>query len=105
GALLVVSFRPEYQAAWMQKSYYQQLPLLPLGPEASTELLRDLLGTDPSLAGLADRIRKRAGGNPFFIEEVVQVLAEAGSLAGARGAYRLARPSAELKLPATIQAV
>jgi predicted ATPase len=89
----------------MQKSYYQQLPLLPLGPEAIMELLRDLLGTDPSLAGLGDRIRKRTGGNAFFIEEVVQVLAEAGNLAGARGAYRLARPSAELKLPATVQAV
>jgi len=45
--LLLVNFRPEYHAAWMQKSYYQQLPLLPLGPEAITELLRDVLGTDP----------------------------------------------------------
>jgi predicted ATPase/DNA-binding IscR family transcriptional regulator len=103
--LLLVNFRPEYHAAWMQKSYYQQLPLLPLGPEAIAELLRDLLGTDPSLAGLGDRIRKRTGGNPFFIEEVVQALAEAGSLAGARGAYRLARPATELTLPATVQAV
>jgi class 3 adenylate cyclase/predicted ATPase/DNA-binding IscR family transcriptional regulator len=103
--LLVVNFRPEYHAAWMQKSYYQQLPLLPLGPEAITELLRDLLGTDSSLAGLGDRIRRRTGGNPFFIEEVVQALAEAGSLTGARGAYQLARPSAELTLPATVQAV
>jgi predicted ATPase len=89
----------------MQRSYYQQLPLLPLGPEAITELLRDLLGTDPSLAGLGDRIRKRTGGNPFFIEEVVQALAEAGTLAGPRGAYRLTRPSAELALPATVQAL
>jgi predicted ATPase len=104
-ALIVVNFRPEYHAAWMQKSYYHQLPLLPLGPEAITELLRDLLGTDPSLAGLGDRIRKRTGGNPFFIGEVVQALAEAGTLAGPRGAYRLTRPSAELALPATVQAV
>jgi predicted ATPase len=104
-ALMVVNFRPEYHAGWMQRSYYQQLPLLPLRPEAIMELLRELLGADPSLAGLGDRIRKRTGGNPFFIEEVVQALAEAGGLAGARGAYRLARPSAELTLPATVQAV
>jgi predicted ATPase len=103
--LLLVNFRPDYHAAWMQRSYYQQLPLLPLGPEAITELLQDLLGLDPSLEGLGDRIRKRTGGNPFFIEEVVQALAEAGSLAGARGAYRLAGSSAELTLPATVQAV
>ena len=63
--LVLVDFRPEYHAAWMQRSYYQQLPLLPLGPEAISELLRDLLGTDPSLAGLGDRNRGTdAEGNP-----------------------------------------
>jgi predicted ATPase len=89
----------------MQKSYYQQLPLLPLGPGTIAELLRDLLGMDPSLATLADRIQERTGGNPFFIEEVVQALAETGSLEGTKGAYRLVRPAAELRLPPTVQAV
>jgi class 3 adenylate cyclase len=103
--LVLVNFRPEYHATWMQKSYYQQLPLLPLGPEGIADLLRDLLGGDPSLAGLGDRIRERTGGNPFFIEEVVQALAETESLAGAKGAYRLVRPAGELRLPATVEAV
>jgi class 3 adenylate cyclase/predicted ATPase len=103
--LLVVNFRPEYHGRWMQKSYYQQLPLLPLGPVAIDELLHDLLGADPSLAKLPARIRERTGGNPFFIEETVQGLAETGSLEGARGAYRLVRPAAALTLPATVQAV
>jgi predicted ATPase len=35
----------------------------------------------------------------------VQALAETGGLEGARGAYRLMRPAAELRLPATVQAV
>ena len=95
--LALVNFRPEYHAAWMQKSYYQQLPLLPLGPEAIAELLRDLLGGDPSLGSLGERIRERTGGNPFFIEEVVEALAETGSLQGAKGAYRLVRPATELR--------
>ena len=103
--LIVVNFRPEYHAGWMQRSYYQQLPLLPLGPEAIAELLRDLLGTDPSVASLGSRIRERTSGIPFFIEEIVQSLAEAGSLEGKKGAYRLVRPVAELALPTTVQAV
>ncbi len=103
--LLVVNFRPEYHAGWMQRSYYQQMPLLPLGPEALTELLQDLLGADPSLAGLGDRIRERTGGNPFFIEEVVQALVETGSLVGARGAYRLVTPVETVAIPASVQAV
>src|SRR2546426_299660 len=103
--LVVVSFRPEYQAEWMRRSYYQRLALLPLGPVAIAELLADLLGTHPSLAGLGERIRTRTGGNPFFIEEIVQALVEAGSLAGTKGAYRLVRPVAELTLPTTVQTV
>jgi class 3 adenylate cyclase/predicted ATPase len=103
--LVLVNFRPEYHAAWMQKSYYQQLPLLPLGPGAIADLLRDLLGGDPSVTTLGDRIRERTGGNPFFIEETVAALAETGDLGGAKGAYRLVLPAAELRLPATVQAV
>jgi adenylate cyclase len=103
--LLVVNFRPEFHAGWMQKSYYQQIPLLPLPAKAVGELLRELLGTDPSLARLSSRIRERTGGNPFFIEEIVQALAESGRLVGSKGAYRLVQSAIDLVLPATIQAV
>src|SRR5262245_16206100 len=103
--LLLVTFRPEYHAGWMQKSHYQQLPLLPLGAEASSELLRGLLGSDPSLAGLTERIAERTAGNPFFAEEMVQALAEAGSLDGSKGAYRLRAPVETLVLPVSVQVV
>ncbi len=104
-SLLVVNFRPEYRAGWMQKSYYQQLPLRPLTAEGVGEMLRDLLGADPSLGSLAATIRERTGGTPFFIEEMVQTLAEDGSLIGTTGSYHLTRPVANLALPATVQAV
>jgi class 3 adenylate cyclase/tetratricopeptide (TPR) repeat protein len=103
--LLLVTFRPEYQASWMQLSYYQQLPLQPLDPEAIRALLRDQLGEDPSVAALPEIIHAHTKGNPFFIEEVVQSLVEAGHLAGGRGAYRLAAPVEALQVPATVQAV
>jgi adenylate cyclase len=103
--LLLVNFRPEYRAGWMQRSTYQQLSLLPLGAEAVRELLRETLGSDPSLAGLADRLFTHTAGNPFFVEEGVRSLAEAGYLEGAAGHYRLARPVDEFAIPATVQAV
>jgi adenylate cyclase len=104
-SLLVVNFRPEYHADWMQKSWYHQLALSPLGPEAIRELLDDLLGADPSIDGLAEAIHARTGGNPFFTEEVVQTLIEAGHLEGSRGVYRLVTPVEELAVPATVQSV
>ena len=103
--LVLLNFRPEYHAAWMQRSYYQQLPLLPLGPEAIKELFADLLGSDSSLHHLRELVRERTGGNPFFIEEIVQSLIETGVVAGSRGAYQLVRPAEEVGLPATVQSV
>jgi class 3 adenylate cyclase len=103
--LWLVNFRPEYHADWMGRSFYRQLRLLPLGPDAIAELVADLLGRDPSLAGLAEKIYERTRGNPFFVEEVVLSLVEDGALQGRRGAYRLAGPIAALGIPGTVQAV
>ena len=101
--LLIVNFRPEYRAAWMQKSWYQQLALLPLGADAIRELLADLLGNDPSLRGLATSIHARTAGNPFFTEEVVQSLVENGHLQGTKGSYRLVTPVERLEVPTRVQ--
>jgi class 3 adenylate cyclase/tetratricopeptide (TPR) repeat protein len=103
--LVLVNFRPEYHATWMQRSYYQQLPLLPLGPDAIRELFADLLGTDSSLRRLTELIRERTGGNPFFIEEIVQSLQETRALVGTRGAYRLDKPLEDIGVPASVQSV
>jgi tetratricopeptide (TPR) repeat protein len=103
--LLLVNFRPEYRADWMQKSWYHQLPLAPLGPEAIRELLLDLLGSDPSTAGLADSIHARTAGNPFFTEEVVRSLVESEHLEGTRGRYRLVTPIERLQVPTRVQPI
>jgi class 3 adenylate cyclase/tetratricopeptide (TPR) repeat protein len=103
--LLLVNFRPEYHAPWMQKSYYHQLPVSPLAPEATRELVGDLLGKHPSLVALGDAIHAHTAGNPFFIEEVVQSLIESGHLSGTRGSYRLATPVEKLQVPGTVQSV
>jgi class 3 adenylate cyclase/tetratricopeptide (TPR) repeat protein len=104
-SLTIVNFRPEYRASWMSKPYYRQIALTPLGPEAIEEMLADLLGSDPSLAGLPELVRERTAGNPFFIEEVVQSLVEAGNLVGEHGGYTLARPVEDAAVPASVQTV
>jgi class 3 adenylate cyclase/tetratricopeptide (TPR) repeat protein len=104
-ALVLVNFRPEYQAPWMGRSYYHQLPLAPLGPDAIRELLDALLGKDRSIAGLAEMIHTRTGGNPFFTEEVVQNLIESGKLQGSKGAYHLITPVDKLEVPSSVHAL
>ena len=104
-SLLLLNFRPEYRAQWMQNSWYRQVPLAPLGREAVAALLASLLGDDAGLAPLLDLVNLRTAGNPFFIEEIAQSLIESGQLIGSKGAYRLVTQIEHLEVPATVQAV
>ncbi|RLA53213.1 MAG: guanylate cyclase [Gammaproteobacteria bacterium] len=104
-SLLLLNFRPEYHAQWMQKSWYRQIPLMALGAEDISDMLSEQLGHDPSLASLADLVHGQTGGNPFFAEEIAQSLIESGRLKGTWGAYRLTTPVEHLVVPATVQAV
>jgi class 3 adenylate cyclase len=103
--LAIVNFRPEYTPPAAAPPDYHEISLQPLGPADTRELLRDLAGEDPSLDGLAELIHERSAGNPFFVEEIVRSLAEAGNLEGERGAYRLAQPVEDAGVPASVQTV
>jgi class 3 adenylate cyclase/tetratricopeptide (TPR) repeat protein len=103
--LLLVNYRPEYTHGWGGKTYYTQLRLDPLPTERAEELLRVLLGDDPGLTPLKQRLVERTEGNPFFLEESVRTLVETGVLEGERGTYRLAKPLQSIQVPATVQAV
>jgi len=104
-SLLLLNFRPEYRAEWMQKSWYRQIPLTPLDERASGELLASLLGNDSSIGALTRPIHARTGGNPFFIEEVAQNLLETGHLEGERGSYRLVTAIEHLDVPSNVKSV
>ena len=103
--LLLVNYRPEYQHGWGSKTYYRQLRIDPLPPESAEELLKALLGNDAGLQPLKRLLIERTEGNPFFLEESVRTLVETKVLTGERGAYRLAKASQALQIPATAQAI
>jgi adenylate cyclase len=104
-SLVLLNFRPEYHAPWMQRAHYQQVALTPLSPDAIAELLDELIGKHESTQRLPERIHQLTAGNPFFAEEVVQSLIESGQLEGSRGAYRLTQPVENLNVPPSVQAV
>lgn len=103
--LLLVNYRSEYQPVWSHKHSCIQLRLDPLGEIDAQGLLATLLGGDPTLGPLKELILKKTEGNPFFIEEVVQTLAEEKALRGEPGHFRIERTPAALQIPTTVQAV
>ena len=103
--LLVVNYRPEYRDEWRSRPNYCELRLDPLPTESVTELVQALLGSDPGLPTLKSYLLEQAGGNPFFVEEIVRALVDTGVLDGVRGNYRLATPFSSIAVPPTVRAV
>ncbi|HVA68903.1 MAG TPA: hypothetical protein VNF45_06290 [Candidatus Binataceae bacterium] len=122
--LLLVNYRPEYSHQWNSKTYYTQLRLDPLGKDSADEMLSALLsmplarsaagegkrGDEPragegaDLAALKRLIIEKTEGNPFFMEETVQVLIDEGALVR-NDIVKLTKPLAELKMPPTVQGI
>jgi tetratricopeptide (TPR) repeat protein len=100
--LLIVTQRPE--GGWTDRGLIR-LDLLPLDGTASVELLDRLMGGDVTLLSLKKRILAQAQGNPLFLEELVQALAEAKSLEGEPGKYRVSKPAGRIDIPQTIHSV
>jgi predicted ATPase/class 3 adenylate cyclase len=77
--VLLATARPELHERWTPKLGRYDLHVVnlnPLEPDAAAELVRTLLGTDPS-PQLVDVIVERAGGNPLFLEELIAIVGTA----------------------------
>ena len=103
--LLLVNFRPGFAAPFMQRTHYRQIGVPPLATEQALQLLQEHFGGDSSLELLSRNIVERGQGNPFFLEELVNAVAERGDFEGVKGAYRLKRGIDAIPLPTTVQAV
>jgi adenylate cyclase len=103
-SLVLTTYRPEYCGALARAPRSQTIALEPLDNSQISSLSTELLGADPSVAGLADVIAERAAGNPFFAEEMVRDLTERDVLVGGRGCYMCTDAVTGVRVPSTLQA-
>lgn len=103
-SLVLITYRPEYSGALSRVPGAQSIALAPLSDSETAALVSELLGPDPSVDALGQKIAERAAGNPFFAEEMVRDLAERCVLHGRRSAYVSTAAVAEVSMPATVQA-
>ena len=103
--LLILTYRPTFQAPWNDGAGFHEIRLDELRDEDVSALTMDLIGDHPSIRAISERIVERSGGNPFFAEELIRSLVDAGELDGRPGLYEaMGEPLAET-LPATVQTV
>jgi class 3 adenylate cyclase len=106
--LIVATARPELLTArpgWGSGAGAELLRLEPLPADAAEALLLAQPGADGLPDGLRDRILNAAEGNALFLEEMVGMLRDRGSLSQEDGAWRLTAATSQTEVPPTVQAL
>ena len=82
-----------------------RIPLL--SPNDSVALIEALIGPTcgPSLSAIRDLLASHGAGNPFFLQEAVRSLIDAGVLVKTPEGTRLTRDLTKLEVPTTVQGI
>ncbi len=102
-ALLIVTFRPEFDAPWVGQSHVMSLTLNRLGEREAAAIIGHLAGNQALPADVMTELVERTDGIPLFVEEMTKAVLEAESEGAARRTVAAA-PSSALAVPASLHA-
>jgi class 3 adenylate cyclase/predicted ATPase len=102
-AVLIVTFRPEFKAPWVEQSHVTSVTLNRLGKSAVAAIIVGLVGNKDLPADVMTEIVERTDGIPLFVEEMTKAVLEAESEDVARRTIA-AVPSPGRAVPASLQA-
>jgi class 3 adenylate cyclase/predicted ATPase len=101
--LLIVTFRPEFNAPWVGQSHVTSLTLNRLGEREAATIIARLAGNKALPPDVMAEIVERTDGIPLFVEEMTKAVLEAESEGAARRTVA-AVPSPTLAVPASLHA-
>jgi hypothetical protein len=101
-ALLIVTFRPEFNAPWVGQSHVTSLTLNRLGEREA--IIARLVGNEVLPPDVLAEIVERTDGIPLFVEEMTKAVLEAESEGAARRTVA-AVASPALAVPASLHAL
>ena len=102
-ALLIITFRPEFNAPWVGQPHVTSLTLNRLGERDAATIIDRLVGNKELPADVMAEIVERTDGIPLFVEEMTKAVLEAESEGAARR-MAAAVPSPALAVPASLHA-
>ncbi len=103
--LLVLTYRTGYSHPFGERSYQTRIAPGALSTGDSMAMARAMLAAERLPDGLQALIARKAEGNPFFVEELVKSLREAGSIRPDGDGWMLTQRLEELIVPDTLQDV
>ena len=101
--LLIVTFRPEFNAPWAGRSHVTSLALNRLGEREAAAIIARLVGNKELPADVMAEIVERTDGIPLFVEEMTKAVLEAEGEGEARRTVGAA-PSPARAVPASLHA-
>ncbi len=101
--LLIVTFRPEFNAPWAGRSHVTSLALNRLGEREAAAIIASVVGNKGLPADVTAEIVERTDGIPLFVEEMTKAVLEAESEGQARQTAA-AVPSSALAVPPSLHA-
>src|SRR6266436_3426881 len=101
-ALVVLTFRPEFQHDWSGQPHVTTLALNRLGGHDGAALVEQLAGNAGLARETVEEIVERADGVPLFVEELTKAVLETGDRDNRVAAVLTAIPAASLTIPATL---
>lgn len=108
-AIILCTYRPPFQLFDQEHIQevpsYQELTLEALSEAQTSALVHALLQTGAAPPELIDFAQVEAGGNPFYVEELIVSLVESESLVQDQVDWRLAGPLHDFQVPSTVQGV
>ena len=103
GALLIVTYRPEFEPPWIGRPYVTALTLNRLAEREISAMIDGFVGNKPLPANVRQDIIERTDGIPLFVEEMTKAVLEAESEGEARRTAAVV-PSPVLAVPASLHA-
>jgi predicted ATPase len=103
GAILMITYRPEFEPPWIGRPYVTALNLNRLGEREVVALIDRVTGNKSLPESIRQDIIERTDGIPLFVEEMTKAVLEAESEDEARR-KAAAVPSAALAVPASLHA-
>jgi class 3 adenylate cyclase/predicted ATPase len=101
--LLVISFRPEFEAPWVERAHVTALALNRLAPGDVDVMIDHIVGDNPLPATVRYDIIERTDGIPLFVEEMTKAVLETESEDEVRRTTQLI-PSSAMAVPASLHA-